>query len=68
MVMQNSCCFDLQRPFGDGWQPELPLRERPKGPETLSYTHGQFLSGMLWSLVRGRRWGQTDLSLFLLAL
>lgn len=27
--------------------------------------HGQFLSGMPWSLVRGKFWGQSDLSLLL---
>lgn len=40
-----------------------------KGQRTLrpsAESHGCFLSEMLWSLVRGRTWGQADLSLLLL--
>lgn len=38
MVTQSSCRFDPQRPFGGGWQPELPLRGRTNSSETLSYS------------------------------
>lgn len=50
--------FGPAEAFGDGWQPEPP-RERTMR------LHVQFLSGMPWSLVRGKLWGQTDLSLLL---